>query len=83
MVPRFAFILLSLLKVANSALVLSAPAQTFDGVGGSGAWWPHDLYQFPESVRKNLSNLLFSQDGLGLSSYRYNLGGGGRVQTLT
>ncbi|QRW24543.1 Cellulase (glycosyl hydrolase family 5 protein) [Rhizoctonia solani] len=32
---------------------------------------------FPESVKRNLSDLLFSEKGLGLSSYRYNLGGGG------
>ncbi|KAG9096323.1 hypothetical protein FRC06_008769 [Ceratobasidium sp. 370] len=77
MIPKFTLLLPALLKLVNGAVVLSAPAQTFAGVGGSGAWWPHDLYQFPESVRKNLSDLLFSQAGLGLSSYRYNLGGGG------
>ncbi|KAF8148371.1 glycoside hydrolase superfamily [Mycena galopus ATCC 62051] len=38
---------------------------------------PHDLFNFPETVRQNLSNLLFSPTGLGLSSYRYNIGGGG------
>ncbi|KAG9096789.1 hypothetical protein FS749_007726 [Ceratobasidium sp. UAMH 11750] len=77
MVSRFTILLPALLKLVNGAVILSAPAQTFAGVGGSGAWWPHDLYRFPESVRKNLSDLLFSQEGLGLSSYRYNLGGGG------
>ncbi|KIK60772.1 glycoside hydrolase family 30 protein [Collybiopsis luxurians FD-317 M1] len=61
----------------QSATVSSTVAQTFLGVGGSGAWWPHDLFNFPDSVRQNLSSLLFSQSGLGLSSYRYNLGGGG------
>ncbi|KAJ3796005.1 glycoside hydrolase [Lentinula aff. detonsa] len=60
-----------------SATVSSTVAQTFLGVGGSGAWWPHDLFTFPDSVRQNLSSLLFSESGLGLSSYRYNLGSGG------
>ncbi|QRW05986.1 glycoside hydrolase family 30 protein [Ceratobasidium sp. AG-Ba] len=77
MVIPAVLLLSSLFSFANGAVVLSAPAQTFAGIGGSGAWWPHDLYQFPDSVRRNLSNLLFSQEGLGLSSYRYNLGGGG------
>ncbi|KAF7346791.1 hypothetical protein MSAN_01817700 [Mycena sanguinolenta] len=59
------------------ATVSSTPAQTFLGIGGSGAWWPHDLFNFPDAVRQNLSTLLFSQSGLGLSSYRFNVGGGG------
>ncbi|KAJ7898565.1 hypothetical protein B0H14DRAFT_2557061 [Mycena olivaceomarginata] len=54
------------------------PAQSFLGVGGSGVWLPqgHDLFNFPEFVRWNLFSLLFSQTGLGLSNYRYNIGGG-------
>ncbi|KAJ7250638.1 glycoside hydrolase [Mycena rebaudengoi] len=60
-----------------SASISATPAQTFLGVGGSGAWWPHDLFNFPEAVRQNLSTLLFSQSGLGLSNYRYNIGAGG------
>ncbi|KAJ6614971.1 glycoside hydrolase family 5 protein [Mycena sp. CBHHK59/15] len=60
-----------------AASVSATPAQTFLGIGGSGAWWPHDLYNFPDTVRQSLSSLLFSQAGLGLSNYRYNIGGGG------
>ncbi|KAF5375526.1 hypothetical protein D9615_009202 [Tricholomella constricta] len=65
----------------HSASVSSTPAQTFHGIGGSGAWWPNDLYHFPEATRQNLSNLLFSSSGLGLSSYRYNIGAGGASTT--
>lgn len=36
-----------------------------------------DLYRFPETVRQNISDLLFSQSGLGLTSYRWNVGAGG------
>lgn len=61
----------------NTASLSATPAQTFTGIGGSGAWWPMDLYNFPETTRQNLSSLLFSQNGLGLSSYRYNIGAGG------
>ncbi|KAJ7080567.1 glycoside hydrolase [Mycena crocata] len=61
----------------TAAAVSATPAQTFLGIGGSGAWWPHDLFNFPDAVRQNLSTLLFSQSGLGLSSYRFNMGGGG------
>ncbi|KAJ7177134.1 glycoside hydrolase [Mycena filopes] len=62
---------------ATAATVSATPAQTFLGIGGSGAWWPHDIFNFPDAVRQNLSSLLFSQSGLGLSSYRFNIGGGG------
>ncbi|KAK0438170.1 uncharacterized protein EV420DRAFT_1273023, partial [Desarmillaria tabescens] len=33
-------------------------------------------YRFPEVTRQNLSDLLFFQDGLGMSSYRWNTGKG-------
>ncbi|GLB37903.1 putative O-Glycosyl hydrolase family 30 [Lyophyllum shimeji] len=65
------------LGAVHAASVSSTPAQTFHGIGGSGAWWPNDLYHFPDTVRQNLSSLLFSPSGLGLSSYRYNVGAGG------
>ncbi|EIM85030.1 glycoside hydrolase [Stereum hirsutum FP-91666 SS1] len=61
----------------TAATVSSEVAQTFLGIGGSGAWWPTDLYLYPDEVKKNLSALLFSEDGMGISSYRYNVGGGG------
>ncbi|KAG7089337.1 hypothetical protein E1B28_011030 [Marasmius oreades] len=64
-------------SVILAATISSTPAQTILGIGGSGAWWPHDLFRFPEATRQNLSNLLFSQDGMGLSSYRWNVGAGG------
>ncbi|KAJ7058351.1 glycoside hydrolase [Mycena amicta] len=60
-----------------AATLSATPAQTFTGIGGSGAWWPHDVFNFPDTVRQNLSTLLFSQSGLGLTSYRFNIGGGG------
>jgi hypothetical protein len=63
--------------LSHAASVSSTPAQTFTGIGGSGAWWPNDLWHFPEATRQNLSALLFSSEGLGLSSYRYNIGAGG------
>ncbi|KAF7341842.1 Glycoside hydrolase family 30 protein [Mycena sanguinolenta] len=73
-----AALLLAKSPTSGLAATLSAtPAQTFSAIGGSGAWWPNDLFNFPDAVRQNLSTLLFSQSGLGLSHYRYNLGSGG------
>lgn len=52
-------------------------AQTIDNIGASGAWWVNDLKNFDPRVQARVSKLLFSKDGLALSSYRYNIGGGG------
>src|SRR5439155_825588 len=57
--------------------VAAAPAQTIDGFGASGAWWPNDLVRFPPSVQKHVADMLFSPQGIALSGYRYNIGGGG------
>src|SRR5438128_8231665 len=62
---------LTVVRVAN------APRQTIDGFGASGAWWPNDLVGFPPSVQKRVADMLFSPQGIALSGYRYNIGGGG------
>ncbi len=60
-----------------SVRVLSA-AQTITGFGASGAWWPNDADGFSASTRARIAQLLFDRrSGLGLSIYRYNIGGGG------
>ncbi|MEE1138163.1 MAG: glycoside hydrolase [Acutalibacteraceae bacterium] len=58
--------------------------QTFEGFGASGAWWAQLAGGWdnpdPESgmpVRDRISQLLYSKtDGIGLRTYRYNIGGG-------
>ncbi|MFI1364390.1 glycoside hydrolase [Streptomyces griseochromogenes] len=52
-------------------------AQTIDDIGASGAWWVNDLQHFSPAVQARVARLLFSSRGLDLSSYRYNIGGGG------
>ena len=59
------------------ARVAAAPAQTIDGFGASGAWWPNDLATFPASEQHLVVEMLFSPHGIALSGYRYNIGGGG------
>ncbi|KAL8905671.1 MAG: hypothetical protein Q9207_002485 [Kuettlingeria erythrocarpa] len=54
-----------------------APQQTIQSFGASGAWWPNYLKHFPVEQQKNLSSLLFSEDWLHLSGYRYNMGASG------
>src|SRR3982074_100954 len=64
---------------ADRATVRAAPAQTMRGFGVSGAWWPNDLADFRPEVREAVGALLFAPGprGIGLSVYRYNIGGGG------
>ncbi|MBV7695893.1 glycoside hydrolase [Streptomyces sp. TRM70350] len=52
-------------------------AQRIDNIGASGAWWVNDLKNFDPRVQARVAKLLFSSDGLDLSAYRYNIGGGG------
>ncbi|MHC3469764.1 glycoside hydrolase [Streptomyces sp. 7R007] len=56
-------------------------AQTIDDIGASGAWWVNDLQHFKPQVQARVAKLLFSEQGLDLSSYRYNIGGGGVAVT--
>ncbi len=60
-----------------TAQVGAGTAQTMDGFGASGAWWPNDLVHFPASVQNQVADHLFGRSGIELSSYRYNIGGGG------
>jgi O-glycosyl hydrolase len=62
---------------AVTVTVSPTTAQTMQGFGASGAWWPNDLVNFPSTVQKKVADLLFSKPGIDLSAYRYNVGGGG------
>ncbi|MFE9452329.1 glycoside hydrolase [Streptomyces sp. NPDC006739] len=65
----------------TAAEVSPHAAQTIDDIGASGAWWVNDLQHFSPAVQARVAKLLFSKDGLNLSSYRYNIGGGGTAVT--
>ncbi|MCI3271498.1 glycoside hydrolase [Streptomyces cylindrosporus] len=65
----------------TAAEVSPHAAQTIDDIGASGAWWVNDLQYFKPEVQARVARLLFSKQGLALSSYRYNIGGGGAAVT--
>lgn len=48
--------------------------KTVYGWGTSACWWSQNVSD--EATREELSKLLFSEEGLGLNIYRYNIGGG-------
>ena len=62
--------------------ISSIPQQTIKSFGASGAWWPNYLKDFPLAQQQNLSRLLFSEDGLQLSGYRYNMGASGEADNV-
>jgi len=63
---------------AGVATVSPTAQQTITGFGASGDWWTTDLYYFPASAQQEVMRLLYSPTrGIGLSQYRYNIGGGG------
>jgi O-glycosyl hydrolase len=64
-------------SVAQSGVIAASPAQTMQGFGASGAWWPIDLAHFRPEIQEQVGELLFSpRGGIGLSAFRYNIGGG-------
>ncbi|MEV6738321.1 glycoside hydrolase [Streptomyces sp. NPDC051104] len=65
----------------QAAEVSPHAAQSIDNIGASGAWWVNDLQHFSPAVQARVAGLLFSKEGLDLSSYRYNIGGGGVAVT--
>ena len=48
--------------------------QTFEGWGTSGCWWPQMVAD--EALAEEIARALYSEDGLNLDIYRYNVGGG-------
>jgi O-glycosyl hydrolase len=56
---------------------LAEDRQTIEGFGASGAWWAQDIGGWDDGSRERIVQLLFDQqEGIGLSIYRYNIGGG-------
>lgn len=61
--------------------------QNFEGFGASGAWWAQEVGGWKHtdmvsglSVRDRISQLLYDRDkGIGLRTYRYNLGAGSKL----
>lgn len=60
--------------------------QTFTGIGASGAWWAqvvggweHTDEESKKKVNERIAELLYSKEnGIGMTIYRYNLGGGSK-----
>ena len=51
--------------------------QTMEGFGASGAWWAQDVGGWENEARDRIVSRLFDREtGIGLSIYRYNIGGG-------
>src|SRR4051794_36250508 len=60
-------------------------AQTIDNIGASGCWYMEEIGRYwPAATRQRIAELLFSRQtdargnpkGIGLSAWRFNIGGG-------
>ena len=66
---------LTLSDVKTITLDPSVTHQEIESFGASGAWWSQIIGTGP--VREKVAKLLFDPvEGIGLNSYRYNIGGG-------
>lgn len=61
---------------ANITLFPQQTNQTIEGFGASGAWWAQVIGGWPDAKRSQIVNLLYGDDGIGLTIYRYNIGAG-------
>ena len=77
-------------EVIDTAMITLNTAETYQTIesfGASGAWWSQDIGGWIEeetaelSKREYIAELLFDPlEGIGLTSYRYNLGAGSTLQ---
>ncbi|MDA8195598.1 MAG: hypothetical protein M0019_00045 [Actinomycetota bacterium] len=75
-IARVAQVNRSQVPIVN-AVISPNPMQSVDGFGASGAWWSGPIYSMSNTVKERVGSLLFSKNGLALSQFRYNIGGGG------
>ncbi|MEL4319967.1 glycoside hydrolase [Leifsonia sp. YIM 134122] len=54
----------------------ASPSAAFDGWGTSLVWFANATGGYPDSVRQELFDKVFGEDGLNLNIARYNIGGG-------
>jgi len=69
--------------VAETVIVTIDPAkkhQVIEGFGASGAWWPAWVGEYPREKQDQLLDLLFTNQGIALSIYRYNIPAGGDAE---
>ena len=60
----------------NISIDTSVTFQTFEGIGASGAWWAQEVGSWP-GAREEIARLLYNREsGIGMRTYRYNLGAG-------
>src|SRR4051812_39280400 len=72
-------------QVATFTIDKSKTAQTIENIGASGAWFSEGIGKYwADSVKNKMAELLFSKAfdknesplGIGLSAWRFNIGGG-------
>jgi len=74
----FAFVVLTAFSAETPAIRIEVnrTAPEFDGWGTSLCWFANAIGRWPEPQRNEIADALFSEQGLGLTVVRYNIGGG-------
>lgn len=77
----FSFVFLTTNGQAQNVTTISVQTaetrQTIEGFGASGAWWSQIIGGWSDENRQRIIDLLFDPtEGIGLTIYRYNIGGG-------
>ena len=78
--PIFALWVHAVAHAAETVSIRIDPTQkrqVMQGFGASGAWWPSWVGDYPREKQDQLLDLLFSDRGIALSIYRYNIPSGG------
>ncbi len=72
-------------QAVNFTIHLNSIAQTMENIGASGAWFSEGIGKYwPDTEKERIAELLFSRNfdktgnplGIGLSAWRFNIGGG-------
>lgn len=61
-------------KVINVSISEGEVVQTVEGFGSSSAWWSQVVGG--DGNKENIAKMLYSEEGLNLNIYRYNIGAG-------
>ncbi len=68
----------------KNTIDLTQTRQTIDNFGASDCWSTEPLAKWSQKTRNKIADLLFSTDkGIGLSCWRFNVGGGINHETIT
>jgi len=75
---------IALVDAAQISINTEVRYQVIDGFGASDCWSFQKIGEWPDSKKNRIADLLFSvEEGIGLSQWRFNIGGGLNSQSIS